>query len=182
MRTTYRVQEYRWVETADPQIEVIDTFDTLAEAEICFNNFEIQTVGFSLQIEKFTFDEDDNLIDTETVLDSGEYQGEEITGAIVIQWSYEKYVGYARNLKAIGIAGEYPFHNLKYESDLITGNEESTFRPNLSVLFSPEKAKEVTEEEIYDELGSGWKWNHFKNNPNSEYIQEEISNIVKQSV
>jgi len=182
MKTTYRVQEYRWQETADPQIEVIGTFESLAEAEICLNNFEIQTVGFSLQIEKFTFDEDDELIDVETVLDSGEFQGEEIIGAIIVQWSYEKHVGYARNLKAIGIAGEYPFHNLKYESDLITGNEDSTFRDNFSVLFSPEKAKTVTEEEIYDELGSGWKWNYFKNNPNSEHIQQEISNIVKQLV
>ena len=178
MKTTYKVQEYRWEETCDPQIEVIGEFETFEEAEKCYNEFENHTVGYTLQIEKLTFDEDSALIDTETVVESPEYKGEDIEGAIVIQWSYEKYVGYARNLEAIGIAGEYPFHELKYESDLITGNEDSTFRPNFSVLFSPEKSLEVTKEDIEDELGSGWKWNYFKRNPNSEDIQEEIEKIV----
>lgn len=182
MKTIYRVQEYRWSENmCDPQIEVIEDFDNVEDARKCFNSFENKTIGFSLQIEKLTFDEDDDLIDTENILDSWAYEGESIKGAIIVQWSWERHVGYSRNLEAIGVAGEYPFYNFKVESDLITGNEENTFRPNFSVLFSPEKALEVTKEDIENELGNGWKWNYHKRNPNSEDIQEEIGNILNRN-
>ena len=110
---------------------------------------------------------------------SDEYQGEDITGAVIVCWSWEKYVGYAQNLLDISIAGEWPSYELKYESDLITGNEESRFRPNFSVLLTASEIEDLTPAEYYEAImealrcGS-WKWNYFKNNPNSPQIQKKI--------
>ena len=76
MKTKYKVQEYRWSENmCDPQIEGIGEFESFEEAEKCYNEFTAKTIGYTLQIEKLTFDEDDDLIDSETVVESGEYTG-----------------------------------------------------------------------------------------------------------
>ena len=32
-------------------------------------------------------------------------EGKDITGAVVVEWNWEKYPGYCRNLTDIGIAG-----------------------------------------------------------------------------
>ena len=64
-----------------------------------------------------------------------EYDYKSIAGDIIVTWEWEKYVGYCRNLKSIdyGIEG-------KTEKDLITGNEQRTFRSNHSILC---KAKDL---------------------------------------
>src|SRR5690606_19955023 len=103
---------------------------------------------------------------------SDTFEGNNITDAIIIEWNYEKYVGYARNLVAIGVAGIHPFHNFKTEKDLISGNEESTIKSNYSVLLKIEEVEELEPEEIRELIEErlneeSWKWNYFKNNPNS---------------
>ena len=90
------------------------------------------------------------------------------------EWSWEKYVGYARNLLNIGIAGQSPFHDFETETDLISGSEERTFRSNYSVLLTKEEISEAADlrDAAETELNRDyWKWNNFKNNPLSENVQ-----------
>lgn len=85
-----------------------------------------------------------------------------IEGAIIVKWSWEPHVGYARE-----------FHELRRgwydetEENLITGNEDSCFRPNLSLVLWKEDIEGLTNAEIRDcleeELLSNrdnWRWSN----------------------
>jgi hypothetical protein len=193
----YKALQYRWEETADPQIDDEKYFFTELEAVEYLKTLYLN-LGFQAQIEQiefeyedfndaFTFGSEGTIEDFIPNFDNcnafyyGDYnEGNDITGSIIVQWSYEKHVGYCRNLEDIGIAGEYPFNKLKTEKDLITGNEDRTFRTNFSVLLTKEGVEESTDlqEAINEALNSGgWKWNDFKNNPKSDFIQEIIEEL-----
>lgn len=165
-------------------------------------------VGFSLSLEKDFIDIDsvedieyeEELLEVELIEYLSEcevydrevtelivYNGKDITGAIVIEWSYERYVGYCRNLLNIGIAGEGYFYDLKKESNLITGNEDSTYKSNYSVLIPADrvaalvKEGNLSEEVIYDALyDNQWRWNDTKHNPYNNGIRTTIGEIVVQ--
>lgn len=194
----YRACAYRWEETADPERKDEASFLTEKEAIEYTDNLNLE-VGFRGVVERCEilisdFDEDeefnlDDLIykhlsyfESNEIYSTNEFTGKSIEGSIIIEWSYEKYVGYARNLINIGVGGTYPFHELKTESDMITGNEERTFRSNYSVLLSKEEVKDsgdLLAERIMEELEtSHWKWNYFKNNSESAYINERIQEIT----
>lgn len=174
MKTTYLAHNYRWEETCDPQIEDQEEFDSLEEAENYLENL-LPIIGFSKQIDKVEDEEDDWTPNKETIFDGDVYKGESIIGKVIVQWSWEKHVGYCRNLLDIGIAGSFPFHNLKTEEDLITGNEDRTFRSNFSILLSDN----INLENLETELNMGhWKWNGFKNNPSSVHILEKIEDLL----
>jgi hypothetical protein len=197
--SVYKAQQYRWEETADPQTEDEAYFFTQEEAEKYLETINL-TVGFQPIVDKFEFEYKDfndefdfgseggieDFIPSNTYPDTVYYgdlfEGEDITGSIIVQWSYEKYAGYCRNLQDIGIAGQYPFHELKTEKDLITGNEESTFRSNYSVLLTKDEVEGASDikEAIEEELMRGhWKWNYFRNNPNSYHIVERIDELYE---
>lgn len=122
-------------------------------------------------------------------------QGESILGDIVVAWSWEKYTGYGRNLEGVGVAGlegTFGYYKLKTEADLITGNEESTYKTNYSLLLSYDEIKEelghnYTEDELRELINeklskSHWLWNDFKNNPDSKNIREDIEKVIKNRV
>lgn len=180
-KISYLINEFRWENTADPIIELKGSEDELNIAIEKAANITPE-IGFNIQVEKITVNEDDDVIDSEIVWESDVNKGEDIKGSIVIQWSWEKHVGYARNLIDIGIAGEFPFHKIEKEVDLFSGNEDYTYRPNFSVLIKASDIENLDKDEliekINDELGNGWKWNYFKNNPNSSHIVETIEKIV----
>ena len=95
-----------------------------------------------------------------------------IEGAIIVEWEWHKYVGYARNFKALEIGA----HN-ETEEDLITGNEDYVFRTCKSLLMSSEETKNKTDDELRgmleDELfGKDWKWTKISN------IEAEIECII----
>lgn len=182
----YVGKSYRWEESADPITDDEKEFKTKEEAIEYVNGLTLE-VGFRGVVDRVEFElsgysQEDNIDDVESfdleieeVYSTDEYKGKDITGSIIIRWSWEKYVGYARNLLDIFIAEDY---NFKTEADLITGNEESTFRDNYSVLLFAEDVKNGSlEEKIEEELSNGWKWNYFKNNPSS--LKEEIEELCK---
>lgn len=187
----FRVYNSRWNDYDNNPKEEDEKF-YLCEEE-AYKAFENATpdVSFEPRIDKLTFvpeDEEEfeirdiiHLCDHE-ILDVGPTNhGDDITDSIVIEWNYEKYVGYARNLTNIGIAGNYPFSEVTYEDDLITGNEGSTFRSNYSVLLTADEVKNSVDlrSDIEEALNAGyWKWNHFKNNPSSAFINDQIDEIV----
>lgn len=62
--------------------------------------------------------------------------GRSIEGDIVLVWSYEKHVGYARNFLEIRYGG----HN-ELESDLVTTNHERVWSPVAQVLLEKRRLK-----------------------------------------
>jgi len=184
---------YRWEETDNPQKEDIEEFADEEAAIEYAKNLDL-SIGFQAHVEEHTFvaedfEDDEELLlrdafETEVIFCGDENDGKDVEGAILIEWSYEKHPGYARNLLNIGVGGEHPFQNLRTESDLITGNEESTFRSNYSVLLTKEELMVCgNPDELYllieEELNKGhWKWNYFKNNPSSQRIKEQIKEII----
>ena len=195
--SVYKALQYRWEETADPETGDEKYFFTLKEAQEYLETININ-IGFQGIVDKFEFEYADfnsefefgsegDIWDflpsntyPETIYYSDVFEGEDITGAIIVRWSYEKYVGYCRNLQDIGIAGEYPFECFETEKDLITGNEESTFRSNYSVLLTKEEVDSAdnVKEAVEEELQNGsWKWNYFRNNPNSYHIVERLDEL-----
>jgi hypothetical protein len=88
-------------------------------------------------------------------------KGKNIKNAIVVEWSWETYVGYARKFWAIEYGRNFGF---EFESDLVTGNEDRTYRRNYSVLLFEEdipknkkQLKKVLESNLLDQARS-WKW------------------------
>lgn len=191
----YRVSNFRWEESNDPIYQDVEYFYTEQEAIKHLNELP-QVVGFTSIVESMTFDLDyvDKSVETFNPEDYTPYcidtvdsllmcQGKDIIGSIIIEWSYEKFVGYARNLLSIGIAGEWPFPNLKTEVDLITGNEGCTWESCYSVLLTKEEVEESVSQGNLDEQIShelhyrNWRWNHFKNNPKT--FDDRIEEIIK---
>ena len=200
--SVYKALQYRWEDGRDIEEEDESYFFTYEEADNYLETLSL-TVGFEPHIDRIDFEYADfnqefefgfigeitdflpSRLDSETVYDGSVFEGDDITGAIIVRWSYEKYVGYCRNLQDIGIAGEYPFHEFATEKDLITGNEERTFRSNYSVLLTKDEVEEAsnTKEAVEEELQNGsWKWNYFRNNPNSYHIAERLDELFGVSI
>ena len=195
--SVYKALQYRWEDGRDIEEEDESYFFTYEEADNYLETLSL-TVGFEPHIDRIDFEYVDfnsefdfgfegeiadflpSRCDFETVFEGSVFEGEDITGAVIVRWSYEKYVGYCRNLQDIGIAGEYPFHEFVTEKDLITGNEESTFRSNYSVLLTKDEVDSADniKEAVEEELQRGhWKWNYFRNNPNSYHITERLDEL-----
>tara|TARA_B100000953_G_C18012522_1_gene418434 strand:+ start:666 stop:1331 length:666 start_codon:yes stop_codon:yes gene_type:complete len=183
--------QYRWEHTPDPEREDEKAFLTQKEALQYAENISLE-LGFYPKVERISILQEDLLdleieaeeefeldnfisvynlescVEIEDVWTGELEKGDAITGAVIIQWSWEKHVGYARNLLQIGIAGTFPFHEFERESDLLSGNEDSTFKPNYSVLLTASEVAQADDlkETVFNELNRGsWKWNYFKNNP-----------------
>lgn len=195
--SAYKASQYRWQDGRDIEEDDEAYFFTFEEAMEYLETINL-IVGFEPKVERIYFEYADfnweisfgadteignflpSRCEFETIFYGGVFQGENITGAIIVRWSYEKFVGYCRNLQDIGIAGEYPFHEFTTEKDLITGNEERTFRSNYSVLLTKNEVEEASniKEAVEEELQrSYWKWNYFRNNPNSYYIAERLDEL-----
>ena len=193
----YRACGYRWEESADPIKEDEKSFLNIEDAHTYLKGLKI-SIGFYPIIEKVEIDLEDfydvDVIDLDTiyynttshletdVIYCGSIElGKDISGSIIIEWSYEKYIGYARNLLNIGIAGEYPFESISFERDLITGGETYINKPCISVLLSKEQMNTSfnLEDDIYEALSDNnyWRWNYFKNNPESKNIKTKIKEI-----
>jgi len=163
----YAAMAYRSENTADPITSELSYHLTFEAAEAAAKEINLE-VGFSAITEHCIFDleevtelfeskeeielsdltelyhEKDNTIEVAT------NEGTSVVGDVIISWNYEKYVGYARNFSQIGYGGQWPFNDFKYESDLITGNEESNFRTNYSVLLTADELSGLTDQEILD--------------------------------
>ena len=88
-------------------------------------------------------------------------EGKNIEGSIIIKWQWNKYVGYSRNFVDVGIAGQYPYHNILREIDLITGDEDRVFRTNYSILATKEELEEHGTDILLRKMIEGdWKWNN----------------------
>ena len=210
----YEVNQFRERFLSDPIIEDAKLFLKKEDAEAYVEEIELN-VGFQSQIEtrgliKSSLSEEelekefkkfeDILIayDFDEVLDNNiiEYnQGESIWGDIIVGWSWYDYVGYGRSLESLGVAGgegTYLFSKMDSESDLITDNEESTYKTNYSILLTKDEIREelggnYTEDELRELIDeklnkADWLWDNFKNNPESENIRRDIEEVIDNKV
>lgn len=98
-----------------------------------------------------------------------------VEGSVIVVWAWDTHVGYAREFKELRL-GRYD----ETEEDLITGNEDRIFRPNLEVVLEAEEVEGLTKEELKDKLEDAllgdWKWR----NPTSvgNAIEELIENLI----
>lgn len=118
--------------------------------EVEFDDIEEVFDEYSEYLDDIEFDE---YVKTE--------EGKNIEGAVVIKWQWSKYVGYSRNFVDVGIAGQYPYHNILKEIDLITGDEDRVFRTNYSVLATKEELEEHGADILLRKMIEGdWRWNN----------------------
>lgn len=130
-------------------------------------------------IELYLEDRFYKMLDDCHFIESVEPTGDEITGSIIVCWNYEKYVGYARNFEYVRWANDG-----ETEADLITGNEDSTFRMNQSVLMTADECKGLEGQELLEAVNielaaSHWKWNHFKNRPSDQKIIDGLDILIE---
>lgn len=177
-------------ESPDPSMQDIKFFLNEHDAIDYADELSIE-IGFNSQVESliFTYEDFNQVFDFRDEFELEELthkkvgadyekniysgftnEGENLEGAIIVEWSWEKYTGYARNLHGVRIAGEGETTN-----SIDTGNMHSTFRPNESVLLTAKEAEGLEGEELEDaireELNKGhWQWNYFKNNPRTLII------------
>jgi hypothetical protein len=192
----------RWVESADPIIEDAEMFFSENEAIEYAKSLSLE-VGFSAVIETIIFEYEDlnesfdfgeefelddlnfktiNSFDPQGENTIASNKGRSLDGCLLIEWSWERYPGYARNLLNIGFAGEYPFYDFKNEVDLISGNEDRTFRSNYNILLTKEEVAgtdpKYLEHFIHEELDKAhWKWTGA--GADSNFISDQISEVVE---
>lgn len=78
------------------------------------------------------------------------YQGyEDLAGGIILTWCWEPYVGYAREFRYIERESSYSDRTTE---DLITGNDNRTFRPNLSLILTGEQIEGLEGEDLKDAI------------------------------
>ena len=132
--------------------------DYLRDNELSLEDVQHLTVKQWLDIAEKTellrWDIENRIIEQETAPLFGD--------EIIVEWSYYRYVGYARKFHDIYTAEELGFEK---ETDLATGNEENTFRPNFSILLDHEEVSNLKEneleEKILEALEDGlWKWTY----------------------
>jgi hypothetical protein len=189
----FKSLQYRWEETADLEREDVEYFLTLDKAKNAADLIKTN-LGWHSIVEKLLLDYDeiqDAVLDEdfelneliekykiyanhEEVYIAESNEGETIEGAIIIIWSWEKYIGYARNFKGLR-HGRYK----EVENDIFS-NQDSTMKTYENVLLPVTEISEMNSEEIIlaveNEMNSAfWKWNHFKPMPNREKIISELS-------
>ena len=90
-------------------------------------------------------------------IDCPNYEYKDIEGAIVVEWSWKRYIGYCRDLHDVRRA--------RYgETEELLVNEDRVCARNFSMLLAKEEADSCSEDElkekVLEELGKGcWKWN-----------------------
>ena len=178
----YSKEIYRALEERSTEDETLHIWDTCKYSE---NLEELQTyvdenrssIGYYWRIDKLmvdNFDPEVELSDqdyevVDIVIETDINQGESIKGSLVVYWEWKRYIGYARKLVDLRIINDD-----WYEADLITGNEESIFGVNLSVLMSSDELNQTDSDILLlatQRLSEGWKWT---NTPTEDYIIERL--------
>ncbi len=136
-------------------IRIYDNVSVYTESkeynDICKNMFDelsISLINTFLEDATLADLEDEEFLeisDREIVSAGEEYTGESIEGAVIIEWSWQKYINYCRNFHKV----RYGLYK-EYENDL-TDNSDSVFKKTESVLVSAKDAENLTDEELLDE-------------------------------
>ena len=141
--------------------------------------YAIYLSGVTKEAEEVEFDdiEFDEYVKTE--------EGKNIEGAVIIKWQWNKYVGYSRNFVGVGIAGQYPYHNILKEIDLITGDEDRVFRTNYTVLVTKEELEEHGTDILLRKMIEGdWRWDNVQNvsDTMARFVTEDLKDYTDRAM
>lgn len=186
----------------DPKVEDVWRYASYDEAKEDAENVKHMPVGYSSVIYKLTipmdvakdieysdaedfYEENCSEFDVEFLEHVKTEEGKNIEGAVVIKWQWDKYVGYSRNFVGVGIAGQYPYHNILKEIDLITGDEDRVFRTNYSLLATKKELEEYGEDILLRKMIEGdWRWNNVEDVSNimSRFVKEELKDYTDRAM
>ena len=186
----------------DPKVEDVWRYANYDEAREDAENVKHMPVGYSSVIYKLTipmdvakdieysdaedfYEENCSEFDVEFLKLVKTEEGKNIEGAVVIKWQWNKYVGYSRNFVDVGIAGQYPYHNILKEIDLITGDENRVFSTNYSVLATKEELKEYGEDILMRNMIEGdWRWNNVQDvsNTMARFVKENLKDYIDRAM
>lgn len=155
--------------------------------------YAIYLSGVTKEAEEVEFDDIEEVFDEYSeYLDDIEFdeyvkteEGKNIEGAVVIKWQWNKYVGYSRNFVDVGIAGQYPYHNILREIDLITGDEDRVFRTNYSILATKEELEEHGTDILLRKMIEGdWKWNNVQDvaDTMARFVTEDLKDYTDRAM
>ena len=142
--------------------------------EVEFHDIEEVFDEYSEYLDDIEFDE---YVKTE--------EGKNIEGAVIIKWQWNKYVGYSRNFVGVGIAGQYPYHNILKEIDLITGDEDRVFRTNYTVLATKEELEEHGTDILLRKMIEGdWRWDNVQNvsDTMARFVTEDLKDYTDRAM
>lgn len=96
-----------------------------------------------------------------------------IAGSVIVTWSWDTHVGYARKFHGLRIGGFG-----ETEETLITGNEDYLFRPNCTIVCKAEDINGLREEEIRyllegDLLSDRWMWR------NPRLVEQSVEELLE---
>ena len=85
-----------------------------------------------------------------------EYDYKSLDGALLIVWSWEKYIGYARNFIELRLGTDR-------EDETLLLKEDRVYRPQVDILLTADEMEKMSSKDIenylYNELlDNGWKW------------------------
>lgn len=182
----YKVHDY---DNGNGTINVEDhTFGTKAEAEEWLRENRQKITPFFGQVvectiwESVEFDgeeeptEWDELHHTEIDNEHLEYDGyKSLNGAIIVSWSWHRYLGYARDFNGVG----YAYSNELSERDLLCGHEEYTNKIVREPLLYKEDIDGLSTEEIVDKVLEELDKPHYKWTCDYEYMEKIVRRCLE---
>lgn len=176
---TVAIENYPINETCDPYLISLEIFTDLKKAEeyykkaylkgepeegydmyFCLSeniiNEDVLDVTEYNKLEKLISDYYD-IRDGNIREETKRYSYESLEGDILIEWSWERYIGYARNFRGIRYGREN-----ETEADIFDG-EDKVFHPYTTILLKYNDIKGLTEEEVNNRIieelcKDNWCW------------------------
>ncbi len=194
----YKAMAYRWEDSADPEIEDAEYFFNEKEAIEYADSINL-SIGYMATVDKmyirynsfnecyefgqeFDFNEIYKNSESDTIYAGSTNEGDEIEGAIVVRWNWEKYIGYARNFEGL----RYAYCD-ETDNSIDTGNLERTFRSNESVLLTAEEIDGLEGQDLLDRINeelslTHYKWNYFQKHPTDDKIINDLDINIESNV
>lgn len=121
---------------------------------------------------------EENCTEWDAIVNEVSYEYPSVEGALLVEWNWERYIGYARNINCIRL-GMYS------ETEEICCKEDMVFRPQVDVLctaeeldgLSPEQERDLVEERLQEDYRD-WRWtrqaeSYIRHYLHDNYEQEE---------
>lgn len=185
--------QYRWENSAEPIYIDREYFLNESDCQVYVAKLKLD-VGFSACIECIfiPYDEFNEFIDfkehfemssldnykqlnveKETIYMGNEFQGDNLEGAILYEWDWEKYIGYSRNIHSLRLGDSNDT-----EASISTGNEERTFHNNVSVLLTASEVAGLDDNELIDLLYEELNKEHYKFNYFNKVKKKELIGMI----
>lgn len=160
------------------QKEAKEYYDSLLSSLEAYFNEELHLVLCSIEIDPSDTCEDmedikaiireENCYHEEIESDIITHDYESIEGALLVEWSWDRFVGYARKYQGVRLG----WHG---ETSEITIEEDHVFRGQISLIMTAEEIKEFGDDAVYiahDRILDMGKWQ------NSSRILKDLEDLL----